>query len=344
MSYTSSWRSPSNIALIKYWGKYEIQLPHNPSLSLTLSACHTDMTVTVTPETSPSLTILYAGNPKPSFNEKINSFFSRIEKHFPWIRNSSIVIDSINTFPYGAGIASSASAMSAMALCLQDIDDQLHGQKVKNADWWKQVSEIARLGSGSACRSLFSSAAIWGKTDGVDASSDLHAIPWKPFMDPYYTTFEDTILVVSPSEKSISSTVGHQLMELHQFAASRYSTARENISKLIAVLQEPNLLNKFIAVCESEALQLHALMMSGMNPFLLLEPGTIAIIREVWRFRKESGIPVCFTLDAGPNVHLLYPAEYKEKLAEWIKSDLVQYCAEGQFIMDRVGSGPEKIS
>jgi diphosphomevalonate decarboxylase len=344
MSHTSSWRSPSNIALIKYWGKYDLQLPHNPSLSFTLSACHTDMTMSVTPESSPSLTILYAGNPKPAFNEKINSFFSRIEQYFPWIKNSAIVIDSINTFPYGAGIASSASAMSAMALCLQDIDDQRNGKKERNAAWWKRVSEIARLGSGSACRSLYSSVSLWGKTDGVEASSDLFAIPWKEFTNPYYTTFEDTILVVSPSEKEISSSVGHQLMELHYYAATRYSTARENVSRLITVLQEPALINKFIAVVESEALQLHALMMSGMNPFLLLEPGTIAIIKEIWRFRKDSGLPVCFTLDAGPNVHLLYPAEHKAKVAEWIQTELVKHCSEEQVILDRVGSGPEKIS
>jgi diphosphomevalonate decarboxylase len=84
-------------------------------------------------------------------------------------------------------------------------------------------------------------------------------------------------------------------------------------------------------------------MMSGDTPFMLIEPGTISIIKEVWRFRKESGIPVCFTLDAGPNVHLLYPLAFKERVLDWINSNLVQYCAEGKYILDQVGMGPEKI-
>src|SRR6187431_2521837 len=98
MSYTASWRSPSNIALIKYWGKHELQLPRNPSLSFTLSACHTNMTMTVSQEESPSLNVLYEGDPKPAFATKIHSFFSRIDSYFPWIRKSSILIDSFNTF------------------------------------------------------------------------------------------------------------------------------------------------------------------------------------------------------------------------------------------------------
>ena len=103
-------------------------------------------------------------------------------------------------------------------------------------------------------------------------------------------------------------------------------------------------LNAFIAIVESEALQLHALMMSGKTPFILMEPGTISLIKEIWRFRKETNIPVCFTLDAGPNVHLLYPTQYSPAIMDWIDSELAPYCAEGKYILDHVGAGPEKIS
>jgi len=344
MPYTASWRSPSNIALIKYWGKQELQLPRNPSLSFTLSSCHTNMKLTVAIEGPASLTVLYEGLPKSSFETKIKSFFSRIDTYFPWLKHASVTIDSNNTFPHGAGIASSASAMSALALCLQDIDDQLQNHTTKNAGWWSHVSEIARLGSGSACRSLFPTAALWGITDGVEASSDHFAIPWQGQLDPFYTTFEDTILIVRDDEKPVSSSVGHQLMELHPYAGARYATAKENLFQLITALKNAALLDYFISICESEALHLHALMLSGPNPFVLLEPPTISIIKEVWRFRKESGIPVCFTLDAGPNVHLLYPKQYKESIMDWIKTALVPFCAAGKFIEDHIGSGPEKIS
>jgi diphosphomevalonate decarboxylase len=344
MSFTSSWRSPSNIALIKYWGKHELQLPRNPSLSFTLSACHTDMTMMVTPAEHGSLSVLFEGNPKPSFESKIKSFFSRIDTYFPWLRNAAMVIDSFNTFPHGAGIASSASSMSAMALCIKDIDDQMQHRTLRDAAWWSQVSEMARLGSGSASRSVFPIAALWGVSEGIPSSSDHFAIPWQKEVDPLYSTFEDTILIVKDDEKTVSSTVGHQLMELHPYAVARYTTAKENLSRLIMTMKSPDLVDHFITICESEALHLHALMMSGPNPFVLVEPATISIIKEVWRFRKETGVPVCFTLDAGPNVHLLYPAVHKSEIMNWVKSSLLQYCAKQEFIEDRVGKGPEKLS
>lgn len=344
MSYSSSWRSPSNIALIKYWGKHELQLPRNPSLSFTLSACHTDMTMTATPEQHGSLTVLFEGNPKPAFENKIRSFFSRIDTYFPWLRNSAIVIDSFNTFPHGAGIASSASAMSAIALCIKDIDDQIHHRSIRDTAWWSQVSEMARLGSGSASRSVFPTAALWGISDGVPSSSDHFAIPWHQEVHPFYSNFEDTILIVKDDEKAVSSTVGHQLMELHPYAGARYTTAKENLVRLIMALKSPDLIDHFITICEAEALHLHALMMSGPNPFVLVEPATISIIKEIWRFRKENGIPVCFTLDAGPNVHLLYPASYKTEILQWIRSALLPFCDKQEFIEDRIGKGPEKLS
>ncbi len=346
MTLISSWRSPSNIALIKYWGKHGIQLPNNPSLSFTLSACHTDMTMHVTPGSStPQLTVLYDGKERPAFEPKIKSFFNRIADQLPWLLHSSIVIDSVNTFPHGAGIASSASSMSAMALCLMDIDSQVNARpdELKNAAWWNIVSELARLGSGSACRSIFPIAALWGEVSGISDSSNLYATPWADHVSSIYHDYQDTILIVSNTEKSVSSTEGHELMSGHAYEEIRYAEARKNILILIDAMKNENSIDQFISVCESEALQLHALMMSGQKPFMLIEPGTLSIIKEVWRFRKETGIPVCFTLDAGPNVHLLYPASFKESVLGWIKTNLVRYCADGLFILDEVGIGPQII-
>ena len=345
MTYTSSWRSPSNIALIKYWGKYGLQLPRNPSLSLTLSSCHTTMTLVADLSVSnPGIEILYNGIPKPSFEPKILTFFSLLGDFFPWLKGAFVKIDSNNTFPHGAGIASSASAMSAMALCLMDINDQIQrGSAVAGEMWWKKASEIARLGSGSASRSIFPVAAIWGKVEMVPGSSDLFAIPLENKIASIYKDYQDTILVVSSSEKVVSSTAGHALMNNLAYAETRYLEARRNIGRLIDSMQRDDAIENFISIVESEALQLHALMMSGPAPFILMEPGTISIIKEVWRFRKENNIPVCFTLDAGPNVHLLYPSSYMEQILGWVNSYLIRYCAEGKYILDRVGAGPEKV-
>src|SRR5512139_4095282 len=124
MTYTSSWRSPSNIALIKYWGKYGLQLPRNPSLSFTLSECHTTMTISVIPgATHPGLVVKYDGQPKPAFEPKIRNLFTLVADRFPLLASAAVDIDSNNSFPHGAGIASSASAMSALALCLMDVHD-----------------------------------------------------------------------------------------------------------------------------------------------------------------------------------------------------------------------------
>jgi diphosphomevalonate decarboxylase len=346
MTYSASWRSPSNIALIKYWGKYGLQLPRNPSLSFTLSACHTTMTVSVTLDANqPGVLVKYDGQPKPSFEPKIKILFSLVADRFPWLANAVVEIDTHNSFPHGAGIASSASAMSALALCLMDIHDQINDHKgVRDKHWWQQVSEIARLGSGSACRSVFPTAAIWGQTLVSNETSNAYAIPWDLQLSSVYQNFCDTILIVSSAEKSVSSTAGHKLMDALPYAETRYAEAKQNLEALCACMKAENELDQFITIVESEALQLHALMMSGKNPFILMEPGTLSIIKEVWRFRKETNIPVCFTLDAGPNVHLLYPASHAPVILDWIKTTLSQFCSDGRYILDSVGSGPEKIS
>jgi diphosphomevalonate decarboxylase len=346
MTFTSSWRSPSNIALIKYWGKHHLQLPCNPSLSFTLAACHTEMRMTITPEVSvPGIHVLYEGQHKPSFEPKITRFFSLVSDRFPWLSKVAVEIDSKNTFPHGAGIASSASAMSALALCLMDINDQISGLSgQKDENWWRSTSEIARLGSGSACRSVYPVSALWGEMSQISDSNDAYAIPWEKNLAPVFKDYQDTILIVSTSEKSVSSTAGHALMDTLAYAETRYAEAKRNIIRLCDVMSHPNDLNSFISIVESEALQLHALMMAGNKPFILLEPGTVSIIKEVWRFRKETGLPVCFTLDAGPNVHLLYPSIHAAAIMDWVRNDLVQHCADGMYIEDHVGAGPIKIN
>ena len=343
MTFQSSWRSPSNIALIKYWGKKDPQLPLNPSLSFTLSECYTEMTVSAEMEKGFSLQVFYDGKPRPSFEFKITSFFQKLDAYFPWLKSASIVIESENTFPHGAGIASSASAMSALALCLQTIHDKWVGKNLNRDLWAQHVSEVARLGSGSACRSLFPIAALWGKTTSVTDSHDKYAISWKEQVAPIYQSMQDTILLISKEEKSVSSTAGHQLMENHPYADARYAAARNNLLTLIDCLEDETRIDEFMSIVETEALQLHAMMMASHSPFVLMKPNTLNTIQAVWRFRKETSIPVCFTLDAGPNVHLLYPLTHKPKVQTLIERELSQYCDEGNYIEDRVGSGPAKL-
>lgn len=143
--------------------------------------------------------------------------------------------------------------------------------------------------------------------------------------------------------KKVSSSTGHRLMENHPYAATRYANANQNLKLLVEALRDESKIELFISVCESEALQLHALMMGGASPYILIEPNTISIMKEVWRYREETGIPVCFTLDAGPNVHILFPAGYRDAVVSWVNHDLIKYCSGGKYILDHVGAGPVPV-
>src|SRR5690554_3452616 len=120
-----SWQAPSNIALVKYWGKKQGQIPANPSVSLTLSDCKTITQVEFLKKENTnafSFDFLFEGSPKPDFHPKIEQFFERIEPYLPFLKHYHFTIDSKNTFPHSSGIASSASAMAALSLCLIDIE------------------------------------------------------------------------------------------------------------------------------------------------------------------------------------------------------------------------------
>jgi diphosphomevalonate decarboxylase len=111
---------------------------------------------------------------------------------------------------------------------------------------------------------------------------------------------------------------------------------------MISVLQNGDL-DKFIEISESEALTLHAMMMTSKPYFILMKQGTLSAIELIWSFRKESNIPLSFTLDAGANVHLLYPLAYKQQVLDFIGSELIVYCENQQYICDEVGSGANII-
>ena len=107
----------------------------------------------------------------------------------------------------------------------------------------------------------------------------------------------------------MSSTLGHNLMFNHPYASQRFSQAHENITILKAIFKSGNL-SDFIALVESEALTLHAMMMTSYPYFILMKPNTLAVINKVWEFRNQTGLNLCFTLDAGANIHLLYRLQF----------------------------------
>ena len=328
-------QSPSNIALVKYWGKKDIQIPTNPSISFTLENCHTKTSLEFKKSSDFKVNLFVEGNEKPSFLPKIEQFLNRIKPYCPYIFEYELNINTQNTFPHSSGIASSASGFSALSMCivqleksLTDFDERLKLQK---------ASFLSRLGSGSASRSIYGPMAIWGNNDQINDSYDQYAISHSD-IHPVFKDYQDTILLVDKGAKQVSSSVGHQLMHNHPYASQRFSQANNHIEKMIKILKKGDL-EEFISITELEALTLHAMMMTSNPYFILMKEGTLSIINKIWEFRNASNTPLSFTLDAGANVHLLYPSSYKQNVLDFIESELVVFCENQQYICDVVGQG-----
>lgn len=333
------WSAPSNIALVKYWGKKGNQIPANPSLSFTLNHCKTvtNLNYHIKEEQGLSFEIRFEGKPKEEFRSKIQTFFERIEPYCSYIREYHFVIDTHNTFPHSSGIASSASGMAALAMNVMSLEKALYPDMTEEY-LYQKASFLARLGSGSACRSIRGEVVVWGEDEAIEGSSDLYGVAFSEKTAEIFHDFQDVILLVDKGEKKVSSSVGHDLMWEHPYASQRSAQAHENIAKLSRILQQGDL-EEFITLVEREALTLHGMMMTSMPYFILMKPNTLQIIERIWSFREDRKIPVCFTLDAGANVHLLFPKRYKEQVMPWIATELAQFCQNGHFIEDQMGSG-----
>jgi len=340
----SVWQSPSNIALVKYWGKKGFQIPSNPSISFSLSKSFTETRLSFQPAKGKDFNVKFSfnNNPQPDFEKKIISYFKSLTKIFPFIEQLDFDIQSKNTFPHSAGIASSASGMSALALTLCDIEQHCFNKQTRLDDFFQKASFIARLGSGSASRSVYGGWVAWGAIEGMESTSDLYGVPIKNYIHSDFLNYQDSILLVETGTKTVSSRIGHDLMNSNPFAKVRFSQAGQNAKRLVEVLKSGDI-DEFIRITESEALSLHAMMMTSQPSFILIKPQTINIIDKIKAYRKETGVPVSFTLDAGPNVHLLYPKSVKDLVKEFINTDLMPHLSENGFIDDEIGAGPRKL-
>lgn len=345
------WSAPSNIALVKYWGKKENQIPANPSISFTLNNCKTITKLAFALKNTStkfsgtkgnfSFDLLFEGKPKEDFKPKIQKFFERIEVYCPYLKDYHFTIDTENTFPHSSGIASSASGMAALSMNVMSLEKALNPE-MNDEFFYQKASFLARLGSGSACRSIKGNVVVWGTHAEIEGSSDLFGVEFSSKIHENFNNYQDTILLVDKGEKQVSSTIGHDLMHNHPFAEQRFAQAHENLSVIKTILETGNF-DEFIKIVESEALTLHAMMMTSIPYFILMKPNTLEIINAIWKFRNDTKIPVCFTLDAGANVHVLYPENVRDNVLQFIKDELVGYCQNGQYICDAIGKGAIKI-
>ncbi|MDZ7878746.1 MAG: diphosphomevalonate decarboxylase [Saprospiraceae bacterium] len=351
MEGTISWRSPSNIAIIKYWGKHGLQLPRNPNISFTLDKAFTETTLYYKTKSKRqkkdeiNFKFLFEGKPNEAFRLKQLKFLTTLLPVFPFLTEYDLTVSSHNSFPHSAGIASSASSMSALAACLCDMDFEVAGitlDESDQADLLKKVSVVARLGSGSACRSVYPIMAAWGVCPDIKGSSDEYAVGFGDDIHPVFKTYHDAILIASRSEKSVSSRMGHGLMENNPFAAPRYQQANERMSAVVAALRSGDV-NVFGQILEDEAMTLHALMMTSSPSFTLLKPNTLRMIELLREWREATKLPAFFSLDAGPNLHLLFPDTIKRQVKVFITNVLKPLCEDGMVIFDKVGQGAVRL-
>jgi diphosphomevalonate decarboxylase len=358
MEGTISWRSPSNIAIIKYWGKHGVQLPRNPNISFTLDKAFTETTLRFQKKKGRkksddmSLVFLFENAPNEPFRLKQLTFLKSILPAFPFLTQYDLAISSHNSFPHSAGIASSASSMSALALCLCEMElvisdfkfdmSRFTPQNREGVAFFKKASIIARLGSGSACRSVFPTMAAWGVCPEIEGSNDEYAVGFEGEIHPVFKTYHDAILIASRGEKSVSSRMGHGLMENNPFAAPRYQQANERMTAVVAALRSGDVY-AFGQILEDEAMTLHALMMTSSPSFTLLKPNTLRMIEILRAWREATNLPAFFSLDAGPNLHLLYPDAIQYEVNQLIANELQPLCEDGTVIFDKVGQGATRL-
>jgi len=281
--------APSNIALVKYWGKRndELNLPVTSSLSISLGNLGTRTAVELI---DGSDVILLNGLPVPSDT----SFSKRLREYLDLFRpapGTGYRVTTHNTIPTAAGLASSASGFAALALAL----DHLHGWQLKPRD----LSILARLGSGSASRSVFKGFVEWhagSADDGMDS-----------FAEPLCAVFPDLmigLIKISVAEKPVSSRVGMkrtiETSTLYQTWPAQVARDLKSIRRAIET-SDFELLGR---TAENNALTMHATAIASWPPTLFWLPESVKIMQAIWSWRA-SGMPVYFTMDAGPNIKLI---------------------------------------
>lgn len=288
---TGTGKAPVNIALSKYWGKRntELNLPNNSSLSISLPELGTETTISIHADQHDCIEL----NGKRLDQE--DKFAKRLSHFLNFFRQTPEItfkVETFNTVPTAAGLASSASGYAALVLALNECYQwQLDTQA---------LSLLARLGSGSASRSLFDGFAIWHKgklENGMDSYAEE--------IDTHWEDFCIGLIEVDTTEKPIGSTAG---MQQTVNTCELYDTWPDKAEKDVQIIHQAILQKDFSllgATSENNALSMHATMIATWPPIVYWQPESVSAMQKVWQLRKQ-GVEVYFTMDAGPNLKLLF--------------------------------------
>ncbi|WP_027825604.1 diphosphomevalonate decarboxylase [Lactobacillus psittaci] len=294
-------RAHTNIALIKYWGKKDadLRLPLMSSISMTLDAFYTDTNLVL--DTEDKRFYLNGELVTGKASERVISYVERLQKLFHVSGNFHVI--SQNHVPTSAGLASSSSAFAALAASFVKAY-QLDISK-------KGLSILARLGSGSATRSIFGGFAIWHQGQN-SATSFGEAIDETPEMDLRMIAVE-----LNTKQKKISSTQGMEMAKTSPFFIPWIHENEAQIIDMKAAI-ENNDFTSLGELAEQNASQMHAVNLACETPFTYFEPETVALIHLVQDLRKQ-GLECYYTIDAGPNVKILTELRNSKEIQKAVK-------------------------
>ncbi|NPA91132.1 MAG: diphosphomevalonate decarboxylase [Chloroflexi bacterium] len=323
--YRAKAQAGANIAFIKYWGNLDdaLRLPLTNSLSMTLDRATTVTEVAFRPDLAADVLIINGVQQGGAALERVSRHLDHLRARAGLTWRARVL--SENSFPTGAGIASSAAAFAALtAAAAAALGLDLSP---------RELSTYARLGSGSAARSVFGGFVEW--VAGA-RHEDSYAYPIAP---PSHWTLVDAVAVVSTAHKAMGSTGGHALASTSPFQPARLAHVHTALAKARSAI----LARDFHAlgeVMELDALAMHAVMMTSRPSLLYWQPGTLAVMHAV-RSWREAGIPVYFTIDAGPNVHVITLPEHESWVVAQlqaipdVREVLVNYPGPGVRLLER---------
>ncbi len=327
-------RAGSNIAFIKYWGVDDatINLPQTNSISMTLADAYTTTTVAWDDGGEGSAASTSSANDHIELDGVVLDAgkAARLVRHLDRLRalagvNQRARVVSRNNFPMASGIASSASGFAALTVA---------GAAALGLDLdLTQLSALARLGSGSASRSLFGGFVEWERGHD-DRTSVAHQL----YPSEHWALF-DLVAVVNSSEKAVSSADGHMLAAHSPLNGGRVAYVKEQLAATRSAIAACDLA-RLGPIIEQDALAMHAVMMTSTPSLFYWQPGTLAIMQAVRTLRERDGLQAYFTIDAGPNVHVICAAADVPTVEEL----LTTLPGVERVIVSRPGPGPQLLN
>jgi diphosphomevalonate decarboxylase len=324
----------SNIALLKYWGKQRghLQWPANPSLSLTLSSLKSITTAAITAAADHQL--LFNGEIGSREKPDTHKIFLHLDRLAAECGSTAkLTITTYNSFPTACGIASSASGFAALTIAglAALYGAQSLGELADTHQWTREkMATLARRGSGSACRSFWGGIVEWLPGDAADRQCT------GQIYDEHYWALMDTVILISRKEKPTSSSSAHDHAWSSPFFGPRLAGIAERHQALHAALAARSM-EMLGPIIEQEALEMHAVMMSAEPSTRFFGEETAAFLSWLRVVRQREGLPLYFTLDAGPNVHIIGESSAQKRLHTLLKFEQPEY----SYLCDRLGAGPE---